>query len=495
MSRGGDWSLVGLASDPTPGSTHGVDSLARRFCQVEDTAREAGSILARVDTAHGVWEGHAAEAFSAQVSDLPANMSKCEMAYGMVADALAAWSSAMDSCQGQADRGLEDALGAQADIDAAQAALDQALAHQSWWQGNLASQEEVYWRYKNVDEPPSWVDIPSVQDISSARSQVAQASMGVTDAQSALSGATSRFEAARKMILAAKQDYEEAAQNFVARVEEAKEESVRRDHWWESVANSELWQTIVTIATVVGFVAAFIFAPIGLVIGTVAGAILTADMILRFLDGETSTRQFLAEVALTFIPAGRILKSTQNGLRNANRFVRGGSPKNPLGGGRISQKTGIKGSSRKPNGRSIDTGGSKGVDAQPPVRVAKGVYRRSDGTLEIRLRPKKNWTPEQIAEAKHKIEQINARNPKKIDDVNSLSRRGNARRLWESIHGKGSARGKDVDHILDLQLGGEHHIDNLQLLDRSVNRSFGSQIHHRLGHVEESDRLVFVFDG
>ncbi|MSS84580.1 hypothetical protein FYJ24_07350 [Actinomycetaceae bacterium WB03_NA08] len=68
-----------------------------------------------------------------------------------------------------------------------------------------------------------------------------------------------------------------------------------------------------------GFVAAFIFAPIGLIIGTVAGAILTADMIRRFLDGETSTRQFLAEAALTFIPVGRILKSTQNGLRNAIR--------------------------------------------------------------------------------------------------------------------------------------------------------------------------------
>jgi 5-methylcytosine-specific restriction endonuclease McrA len=35
---------------------------------------------------------------------------------------------------------------------------------------------------------------------------------------------------------------------------------------------------------------------------------------------------------------------------------------------------------------------------------------------------------------------------------------------------------KDVDHIVDLQLGGTNKITNLQMLDIKVNRSFGSQI-------------------
>lgn len=38
----------------------------------------------------------------------------------------------------------------------------------------------------------------------------------------------------------------------------------------------------------------------------------------------------------------------------------------------------------------------------------------------------------------------------------------------------------DVDHILDLCLGGENSFKNLQLLNASINRSFGSQMQHAL---------------
>jgi hypothetical protein len=38
----------------------------------------------------------------------------------------------------------------------------------------------------------------------------------------------------------------------------------------------------------------------------------------------------------------------------------------------------------------------------------------------------------------------------------------------------------DIDHILDLQLGGTHTLDNLQPLLSTVNRSLGSQVAHRI---------------
>lgn len=40
--------------------------------------------------------------------------------------------------------------------------------------------------------------------------------------------------------------------------------------------------------------------------------------------------------------------------------------------------------------------------------------------------------------------------------------------------------GRDVDHKLDLQLGGRKDMDNLWSLDSSVNRSLGAQIHHKI---------------
>lgn len=41
-------------------------------------------------------------------------------------------------------------------------------------------------------------------------------------------------------------------------------------------------------------------------------------------------------------------------------------------------------------------------------------------------------------------------------------------------------KGEDVDHVHDLQLGGIDNPSNMSGLDRSVNRSLGKQINHRV---------------
>ena len=49
---------------------------------------------------------------------------------------------------------------------------------------------------------------------------------------------------------------------------------------------------------------------------------------------------------------------------------------------------------------------------------------------------------------------------------------------YKSAYGKESVpKGNDIDHTIDLQLGGEDIISNMNPLDKSVNRSLGSQIH------------------
>ncbi|MBE0388756.1 hypothetical protein PLUTE_a5074 [Pseudoalteromonas luteoviolacea DSM 6061] len=40
--------------------------------------------------------------------------------------------------------------------------------------------------------------------------------------------------------------------------------------------------------------------------------------------------------------------------------------------------------------------------------------------------------------------------------------------------------GHDVDHVVDLQLGGSDTLSNMLPLNSSVNRSLGSQIHHQI---------------
>lgn len=49
--------------------------------------------------------------------------------------------------------------------------------------------------------------------------------------------------------------------------------------------------------------------------------------------------------------------------------------------------------------------------------------------------------------------------------------------------------GYDVDHVIDLQLGGADDILNMNPLDASVNRSLGSQIQHRIKELPAGTRV------
>lgn len=57
------------------------------------------------------------------------------------------------------------------------------------------------------------------------------------------------------------------------------------------------------------------------------------------------------------------------------------------------------------------------------------------------------------------------------------------------------ASDEDVDHILDLQLDGSQELSNLAALDRSVNRSFGPQIRHRIKDLPHGTRINKVTIG
>lgn len=52
---------------------------------------------------------------------------------------------------------------------------------------------------------------------------------------------------------------------------------------------------------------------------------------------------------------------------------------------------------------------------------------------------------------------------------------------YKSANGKNSVPvGYDVDHTIDLQLGGVDDVSNMNPLDMSVNRSLGAQIHNAI---------------
>lgn len=99
--------------------------------------------------------------------------------------------------------------------------------------------------------------------------------------------------------------------------------------------------------------------------------------------------------------------------------------------------------------------------------------RNKNGGYDLEISYKDSWSDAQRS-ADAKIDALNNR-----DLIVSTPTRGNtsAADIYRSA-GNDIPYGFDIDHIQDLQLGGTNNIDNMWLLDASVNRSLGSQIHH-----------------
>lgn len=95
--------------------------------------------------------------------------------------------------------------------------------------------------------------------------------------------------------------------------------------------------------------------------------------------------------------------------------------------------------------------------------------------VDLTLNNKPGWTDGQRAAAQQKAQALT--NADTVVTPNP-ARSGTAQSRYRRDHALDS--NTDADHIVDLQLGGIDEASNLWGLDRSVNRSLGSQIHHQI---------------
>lgn len=118
MSRPSDWHLVDLGSDPTPGESWGVRSLAGAYGNIATIAGEVSSIVDAVNTTSqsGIWIGAAGDTFRSKIGELPTNARKCADSYGIARDAAAVWAGKIDDTQARADTALAQARVAHEDL-------------------------------------------------------------------------------------------------------------------------------------------------------------------------------------------------------------------------------------------------------------------------------------------------------------------------------------------------------------------------------------------
>ncbi|MDA8456972.1 Ig-like domain repeat protein [Acidovorax sp. GBBC 3334] len=98
-----------------------------------------------------------------------------------------------------------------------------------------------------------------------------------------------------------------------------------------------------------------------------------------------------------------------------------------------------------------------------------------DGS-DLRLKFKEDWTTAQRTEAQAKVQILND----SPTVVTAVERSGTSASSRYTRAGGTVPSGSDVDHMVDLQLGGADVVTNMWPLNSSVNRSLGAQIHHQI---------------
>ena len=111
--------------------------------------------------------------------------------------------------------------------------------------------------------------------------------------------------------------------------------------------------------------------------------------------------------------------------------------------------------------------------------------QNKDGSYDLEISYKDDWTDAQKTAADAKIQELNNR-----DLTVSTPNRGStsAADIYRNS-GNAIPTGCDIDHIQDLQLGGIDDIDNMWPLDASVNRSLGSQINHLIKDLDVGTKI------
>lgn len=123
-----------------------------------------------------------------------------------------------------------------------------------------------------------------------------------------------------------------------------------------------------------------------------------------------------------------------------------------------------------------------GIETEKTVSIEATLGIKKN-PVDVYLKYKKGWTDEQKAAADAKLKICS-----EADTVKSEVIRGNQKKLRSQLKKtlgiKKIPEGYDVDHVVDLQIGGRDDMMNTQLLDRSVNRSLGAQIQHAIKDYE-----------
>jgi hypothetical protein len=440
-----DWSPFG--GDPVPGDPDQVRVLAGGFHSFADDVDTQNALLKALRSdSTGVWEGPAADAFRPHLEDLPPKLDKLVSSYREAGDALSVYAPRLASAQAEAVAALQKATEALTRLGRAQAEK---------------SAQDAANRTAAAAAPPGH-----------PAATVAQPDYGA-----AVSQAQADLNAAHRAKDGAVDDARAAARHCIDALKQATNDGIKNKHhhWWDTVVDvvthptkllkviSQVANTLSAICGILALVTCWIpgvgeaFAAAALVTGAIG---LVADALLAATGSGGWGAVGLDAVGLVPFGADKALGVFAKAGEAAERTE--------------SAATGVS--------RVVAEGGS-----------AAG-HEASDGG-SIALRYKEGWSDVQKAAADDKVGKLDAAANDGRLHVTKVERSGTSASSRYRKSGGLVPTGSDVDHTLDLQLGGEDDVGNMSPLDLSVNRSLGPQIMHQVKNFPVGTRIVRVSIG
>ncbi len=304
MSRPHDWHVLDLPDDPTPGEPYSIRALARSAGTVADDAQQAHSAVRALagDGAVLSWIGAAGEVFRGALHDFPSQLDKLHHSYEQAAGALSRWAGLLEDAQHQADRALAQGRQARAEIDALTAQLSAARADAS----------RAATTSRRLSDVPAGGPPPDPAQVRAATAAASAAGSRVAGLDSALSDAHARLHAATRLAQQARELRKDGARRTRHELDDASDAGIQPKSRWQKFkdAVAKAWHITVQIATVVAIVVAvvalFVGGPIVWGILLAASAVLLADSLLTYANGEGSLWD-VGLAALGVIPGGKLL--------------------------------------------------------------------------------------------------------------------------------------------------------------------------------------------
>uniref|UniRef100_UPI002AD2A1F0 DUF6531 domain-containing protein n=1 Tax=Frankia sp. Cas3 TaxID=3073926 RepID=UPI002AD2A1F0 len=316
----GDWGVLGLEGDPTPGDPDAVRAMAVRLRTQAEVAEHNTTRLRAIASGGGdlAMAGDYAPAFTEALVELPAELAKLARAYRGCGDALFAFAAGLTEAKAQAGGALRQGLDAD---DRYRVALGEVRALLP------PDREWLLWPRAELSEG-SISAVTALWDAAAVAGQVR-----VAASRGQVAGADRAR--ARRLALDAAELRGDAARSCAQGIENALADSgIKNRAWyekaWDAVsAPFRSWDSFVdlcrNVAMVAGVVALFVSGPIGLAlvaIALVAGAAVFADTLAKYAQGKASLGQ-LALDSLGLIPGGRGVVSVARLGRTAVAVGRG----------------------------------------------------------------------------------------------------------------------------------------------------------------------------